>query len=433
MNNESSIFKAAVGMSSKWDAKEAGREVAKNTLDRLGEKPSFLLLLSSIHYKENGGFKEFLKGVWEILPEGTPLVGGTVTGFINPEGCYIRGATALAVSYPNMDVSIGYGTGTKRNPDKAAEECINMIRNGLERSEHKNKFVFDFVSGSTVLNIPGYGNRKVVDSEFIGKSVTKLFGLTQILLQKGLGREDEIFEEIAKKLPDCNMILGSSMDDYRGLFNYQFFNSKVLTNSVVGLGIATDLDIDVNTNHGMRRTGIKMKITKLSKDGHIIQEINGKPAVPEIYRLLNWPKNFLKEETLFQKLLYYPLSLKKSGREVPAVMAIILGDYIVTPCKVEEGDVWILTVSGKSLLKAMKSNLEVFNEMRPEFGLFSVCITILETLGSNVCKLRENIIEYLEDKPFILFFSTGEGTYSPTKGFAYANMSYNTAIFGHKK
>jgi hypothetical protein len=109
-------FKAAVGLSRKWDAREAGREVAIDTLNRLGKgvKPDFFLLFATIHYEKHGGFKEFLKGVWEILPEGTPLIGGTVAGFINPQGCYTRGATALAVNYPNMDVAIGIGHNTKR-------------------------------------------------------------------------------------------------------------------------------------------------------------------------------------------------------------------------------------------------------------------------------------------------------------------------------
>ena len=102
-------FDAAVGLSRKWDAREAGREVARNTIKKLNAPPSFFLLFSTIHYEKYGGFKEFLKGVWDVLPEGTPLVGGTVTGFMNNHGCYTRGATALAVSYSNMDVAVGYG------------------------------------------------------------------------------------------------------------------------------------------------------------------------------------------------------------------------------------------------------------------------------------------------------------------------------------
>ena len=111
-------LEAAVGMSRKWDAREAGKEVARSTIEKLSSPPDFFLLFSTIHYEKHGGFEEFLNGVWDILPEGTPLAGGTTAGFMNNYGCYSRGATALAVSYSNMDVAIGVGHNTKRNPKK---------------------------------------------------------------------------------------------------------------------------------------------------------------------------------------------------------------------------------------------------------------------------------------------------------------------------
>ena len=92
-------FSAAVGLSREWDARKAGREVASDALAKLnGKKPDVFILFSTIHYEKYGGFKEFLAGIWEILPKGTPLVGGTVAGFINNQGCFTRGASALAIS-----------------------------------------------------------------------------------------------------------------------------------------------------------------------------------------------------------------------------------------------------------------------------------------------------------------------------------------------
>jgi len=73
---------AAVGMTRKWDAREAGREVARNTIKQLNSPPNFFLLFSTIHYRDHGGFEEFLNGVWDVLPKGTPLIGGTVVGFM---------------------------------------------------------------------------------------------------------------------------------------------------------------------------------------------------------------------------------------------------------------------------------------------------------------------------------------------------------------
>ena len=423
---------AAVGMSRKRDAREAGKEVARNTIEKLGHPPKFFLLFSTIHYEKHGGFEEFLNGVWDVLPKGTPLVGGTVVGFLNNYGCYAKGATALAVYHQNMDVVLGYGKNTKRNPVKAARQSAEMIRKGFDTSVYDNKFLFNFVSGPETIKIPGQGYKKVIESGFMSKFVTLAFGMSQRLLQKGPGREDEVFEEIVNKLPDHHMLLGTSMDDYKWINNYLFLNDEIFTNSVINLGISTDLDFNVCTTHGMRKTDIKFEITKLSRDGHIIHKINNKPAVPELYRLLNWPDGFLTEKTMAHTILYYPISLKRHGREVPAVMPTFLKDSVLTPCVVDKGEVSILTISGRNLIGAVKDNLKSFGDTQPEFGLFSTCMTILQTLGCNVSLVREEILNYFKEKPFLMVFCAGEGTYSPANKLTYANMSYNTAVFGHK-
>jgi hypothetical protein len=426
-------IETAIGMSRKWDAREAGREVAESAIKKLTRPPDFFLLLSTIHYEKYGGFQEFLDGVWDVLPKETPLVGGTVAGFINNYGCFSRGASALAVSYPRMDIAVGVGKNTKRNPYRAAKQCALMIQDNLKESPYKNKFLLNFISGPVMPSIPGVGQKKYIRSGFISNFALQVLGLSQALVQKGLGREDEIFEETSQQLPNYQMILGTSMDDYKGIRNYQFYNKKVLTNAVVNLGVATDLSLNVYTTHGMKETDLHFTITKLGARNHAICKINGKPAVPELLRLLQWPEGFLTEETMIHTILYYPISLKRHGREVPVVMPMIMKDYIIIPCVIDDGEVSILTVSGKDLINAVKENLHFFDEIQPEFGLFSACMTILETLGRKTNILQEELHRYFKDKSFLLFYSAGEGTYSPSTNITYANMSFNTAIFGDPK
>jgi hypothetical protein len=430
--NESKL-EASIGMSRKWDARKAGMEVARDTIQKLNSPPDFFLLFSTIHYEKHGGFEEFLNGVKSVLPEKTPFVGGTVVGFMNNFGCFTRGTSALAVSYPDMDVVTGIGKNTKRNPKKAANQCVEMINKGLSTSEYKNKFLLNFISGPEVMKIPGQGYKKVIDSGMSSKFVMQASGISQYFMQKGFGREDEIFEELIKKLPDYHMILGTSMDDYKALSNYQFFDNKIHTNSVVNLGIATDMDLDVCTTHGMEKSGISFDITKLSKNRHFIHEINNKPAVKELYNILNWPEGFLNEKTMVHTILYYPISLKRNNMEVPAVLTFILKDSIMTPCMVDDGEVSILTVSGENLMGAIKGNLNSFSRLQPEFGLSSTCMTILQTLGNNMYMVREEMLDYFGKKPFIMFYCAGEGTYSPIRNITYSNMSFNTAVFGHDK
>jgi hypothetical protein len=428
-----SEVETSIGMSRKWDAREAGREVAESAIKKLTRPPDFFLLFSTIHFEKYGGFQEFLAGVWDVLPKETPLVGGTVTGFMNNYGCFSRGASALAVSNPSMDVAIGVGKNTKRNPHRAAKQCADMIQNSLRTSQYTNKFLLNFISGPVMPSIPGVGQKKYIRSGFISKFSLQALGLSQALLQKGLGREDEIFEDTVQQLPSYQMILGTSMDDYKGMRNYQFFNDKILTNAVVNLGISTDLDLDVCTTHGMKETDLRFTITKLGAKNHAICKINNKPAVPELMRILHWPEGFLTEETMGHTILYYPISLKRRGREVPVVMPVILKDSILVPCIIDDGDVSILTVSGKDLLNAFRENLHLFDDIQPEFGLLSTCMTILQTLGGKTNQIQEELHHYFKEKSFLLFYSAGEGIYSPTKDITYANMSFNTAVFGHKE
>ncbi|MCD6411989.1 MAG: hypothetical protein J7L20_06170, partial [Thermoplasmata archaeon] len=155
-------LKAGVGLSRKWDAREAGREVAETALEKLdGEKPKFFLLFSTIHYEKYGGFQELLNGVWEVLPEGTPLIGGTVAGFMNNYGCFARGVTGLGICYQNMDVAVGVGYNTKRDPIRAARESTKMIKANL-RNRWQNRFLVSLISGPEILELPGGERKKVI-------------------------------------------------------------------------------------------------------------------------------------------------------------------------------------------------------------------------------------------------------------------------------
>jgi len=422
---------AGLGLTEKWAAREAGREVAETALQQLSGKPDFFLLFSTIHYKKHGGFQEFLNGVWDVLPEGTQLVGGTVVGFMNNQGVYAHGATALAVSINDMDVAVGFGKNTKRNPRAAVRNCSMSINKNLKKSSFKNKFLLNVVSGPSVLKILGQGPKKVIDSGWMSKFITVAFGLSQYLFQKGVGREDEIFDEIVKTLSDYKMILGTSFDDYKGINNFQFINKNVVENNIVCLGFSTNLKLDIKTTHAMKKTELKFKITKLSRDKHIIHKINYRPAREELSRILNWPDGFLNEKSMALTIPYYPISLKRNGQEVPVVMPFVLKDSIATPCIIDADEVSILTVNGKDFISAMKENLHFFKNINPEFGICTTCMTILDTLGYKINIIREQMLDYFGEKPFLVFFCAGEGSYSPNQNITYANMSFNTAVFGY--
>lgn len=423
---------AAVGMTRKWDAREAGREVARNTIKQLNSPPNFFLLFSTIHYRDHGGFEEFLNGVWDVLPKGTPLIGGTVRGFMNNFGCYSRGTTALAVSSSEMDVAIGYGKNTKRNPKGAAQKCSKMIKDKLNKSnKYNNKFLLNLISASEIPDMPSLGRKKIIEPGLTPKALMQLYGFSQYVLQKGAGRDDEVIEEMIKQFPDFHMLGGGTIDSGAGVASFQFYNKDVLSNSVVSLGINTSNNLDVLTTHNMKKTGIEFDITKTNKDGRIIHEINGKPAFSELLKLLGWSRDLLNEDTWLKTTFYFPLGSYYSESNSsfgPRVIGFVLGESLVTGFRSKDSNASILTIDGRGLLETIDKNLGSFPNP-PKFGIIASCTTRLETMGDKLYRARDRILKYFNNHPFIVFYVGGESTYSPEKGLVYINMSFNSALF----
>jgi hypothetical protein len=421
-------LEAAVGMSRKWDAREAGREVAESTLSKLNGNPNFFLLFSTIHYEKHGGFEEFLKGVWEILPESTPLIGGSVVGFMNNHGCYTRGSSALAVSYPNMDVSIGVGHNTKRNPEKAAMECADMIKNDLEKSNYSNKFLIDITSSGIVPNMPGIGRKKVIRSKF-GDVLLKTLNTTCKRLQIGPGREDEIIDILSKELSDYDIIGGSTLDDNKWERNFQFYKKEVLTNSVIALGFKTDLNWKLNSTFGLNPTGIKMRPSKTTLFDCAIKKIENKPAVDAYLEKMGWSEDLL-DENMHRRTLFYPICYKKGEMLCPRVLALVIKDALVFTNKaLKDKDMEVYSASGSSLINSVKQNLDKYEEDNLKFGFIVSCCARLEALGDATFKVHEIINNYYKNIPFLLFFASGEDVYKSGKTPVRLNESFNVVNF----
>jgi len=422
-------FQAGVGLSRSWDPEDAGEEVIVSALENLSKKPKFVLLFSTIHYaKERKGMKRFVNAAYDSLPEGTPLIGGTVAGFINNYGCFTRGATALAVYYPNMDVAIGIGRNTKRAPHLAAKQCAEMIKGRLKGSRYKNKFLFELVSGGKIPQFPGLGKRRVIKSGIISKIATTLAGISLIIFQRGVGREDEILDELVTQLKDFNIIGGSSMDDNNMLENYQFFANKTYTNALVALGIKTDLHITINTTYGLKTTNIRINITKKKGDERVIQEIDGIPAAEGFLNKMEWPNDFINER-LYRKTFFIPFGYEINGILFPNVIGLFLGNDIVCGFKIEKDELYLLSATGKSLVKSVDDNLKKFEDKNNLLAIIISCAARLETLGSNVFHVKEKLSNFFRETPFLLIFAGGEDTYSPNSRQRHVNESFNIASF----
>lgn len=418
-------FKAAVGLSRKWDAREAGREVARDALDRLGDRPKFVVLACTYEYFKNGGYEELLSGVWETLPEDTKLIGGTVSGFIIHRGCFNRGVVMLAVS-GDMDVASGIGRNTKGNPQKAGRRAAEAIREQLADSKYRHGFAIDFTSGPLLLkNMPLIGKRKVSNSKLMGWFIS----FTLPIMGRfgwGNGREEMVREEFTRVLSDFKALGISTWDNAHYTYHRQFHGKDVYNNSIVALGFKSDFDAYVKTGFGLHKTDKSFMVTKMDKTYRVIKKINGRPAREEYLRILGWKPHVINEHHTKRTFFVLP-SFEKDGVLYPEVTSMFFGDYIIVGRRIDDPKLTMLTASGKSLLGAVDEALEDFSG-RPLLAMISECAARQEALGSNIFLEKEKIENYFGDIPYFLLFAAGESTYTPKQGCRHKHESFNVAV-----
>lgn len=420
------MFETFVVTSRKWDAGEAGEEIGKQIKEKSRIKPKFVLLFATIHYEKYGGLKKFLDSVNVNLPPGTPTVGSTVAGFMDNHNCYARGASALVVYSDEIDIAIGIGRNTKRNPKKAAEDCARMIKKTI--SFNKNALSIVFTSGPTKPMFPIIGKKWVIKSGLISYLSVQFFELSTRLLQLGYGREEEVFRELTSKLPSSYFIGGSSSDNNQVLSNFQFFNNSVFNNSTVLLTISTNHIPEISSIHGLLPTGRKMLVTKKSSGGRVVSQFDGKSATKKYIETIGLPEDMMDEQ-LHRKSFFYPLAYKNlDGKICPAAVGGLLKDSLYFSYGLEKDELELMVFSGKSMANNVDSIIkEKIKKSDFLFGI--VCCSWLETLGSGIFKINEKISSKF-NKPYLIVFSLGEDVYEPGQQPMHLNETFNISTLG---
>jgi len=418
-------FEAAVGMSRKWDAREAGREVAESTIRKLHRPPDFFLLFSTIHYEKHGGFQEFLKGVWEVLPKETPLIGGTVAGFINNYGCYTRGATGLAICASDIEVSHGSGSNTKRNPKNA----VSATAENLDQNEvYKNNIIIEVCPTAVIPSIPGFGQKNVILSRKIGSGFVKLLPLLK-RMNYGYDRADEIIELLAERYKKRIIIGGCTMDDNKFLCNYQFHGKKVGKNTLLALNVSIPNNVLLKTIIGYKNQETKFKIDAISKDRHVVSKMDGMGARSALSKKLNL--NIEEKEAVYQlykHVYYYPLGFKKDEIWHASMIGLIYGENLIFGNIIENRELTLLTVSIEETMKKIKESLNEFSTINPSCIFGFACETFMETLRKNIFEIQDSMKKL--NTPFLIPFVAGESVYNPEKGAHHLYESLNLIAIG---
>lgn len=422
-------LQAGVGLSRSWDPKKAGEDVVVTALEKLDKDPKFFLLFSTIHLdKEKNGMQKFVEAAYDQLPKGTPLIGGTVAGFINPYGCYTRGATGMAVYYPNMDVAVGVGHNTRKNPENAAKECAKELHKNMSESSYTTKLLFDIMPGPTRPTFPGLGSHWVISNPIITKIAPKFLEISVKQRQLGQGLEDDVIEHLANYMGDYIIFGGSSSDDNKLVKNYQFMGRDINRFSLTGMAISTDLKFDFAHTDGLSSTGIKFRVTKTSQGNRIIKSLDGKSASETFFGKIGIPTKLL-DDRILRTTFFYPLGFHASdGRICPNAIGAVMKDYLALNYAIKSDTLELFTASGKTLIGAVTDAIGSLHIKNPRFGVIMSCLARLEALGTGVFKVKGILDDYFKDTPYLLLYMGGENTKFPNENPHHYNETFNILV-----
>lgn len=424
------MLKTAVVTSTIKNSYDAGRDVGEKIFNKLECKPDLVLLFTTFHYNTyKGGLKDVLNGIWSVLPDETQLAGGTVPGFLNNDGCYARGVTALAINYPYMNISLGYGKNTKRSPKKAAKNAIEMIKSNL-KDEYKNKFIFSFISGMKLPNLPGVKISNVVNSKIKARIMLSMFSFMQKVFQLGFGREEQVLKYITEKFPNYNLINYSTLGSPPNFNNsYLFYNKELFDEHAIFVVIDTDLDLFLDFATGAEKTNIDFKITKMNKDKNVIKKLNNQAPLEQYIKKMGWTYETFQDLKWVDVTAKYPIGYIKNNKIILRPSLMILGEYMGAPCSFEKENISIYKITPDQMMNSVN---DLLKPIHPEFGFFISCIARRDFLGIKVFKVQEKLKNYFKNKDFLVVYSAGEAINKPNEDLYFLTETITSAIF-HKK
>ena len=212
------------------------------------------------------------------------------------------------------------------------------------------------------------------------------------------------------------LVGGCAGDDLQMSRTFQFYDDRVLTDSVVAAGIASDAPLGVGVRHGWRRVGEPMLVT--SSRSNRVYTLDDRPALDAYLALLGVTEPAQPDqEGLARLALTHPLGLGRSTGE-DQVRFIGGGDFaersLSCIAEVPQGAlVWIMEGDARSVLEATDAacgdSLATLGG-RPPLGLIAFdCIARRAVLGeSGIRSEISRLAVMASGAPVAGFYTYGE-------------------------
>ncbi|MDP3779307.1 MAG: FIST N-terminal domain-containing protein [bacterium] len=368
------MIKAAVSVQQNIaDARKAARDAVREAIAKLGgKKPDILFMFSSIKYDQ----KELIAGAKSEAYR-TPIVGGTAAGEITSWASLYDAVNVMAIVSDQIKFHIGCGRGVSKDSFKAGADAATKVI---------------------------VANNNIKPDLFI-------------MIPDGMTGNGAAIVEGAKSILGKNfpIIGGSTGDDYLFKKTFEYCNGKLLTDSVVGIGVSGNFSYGFGIRHGWEPVGLPLTVTK--SEGVVLKEINHEPALKVYQDYFGKNASDLIKEPLARMAYTYPLGIAVEGSDELLIRDPVVADdkgEITMAAAIPEGTPIRLMIGDRdAAIRAAETAAEIARgELggRPaRFAIMFNCMARNKLLGVRCNDENKKVHAALgENIPMIGFYTYGE-------------------------
>lgn len=368
------MIKAGVGINQNiTNHKETAVAAAREALDKMkGNKPNIVFSFASIQYDQ----KQVLRGLNEIFPN-TIIVGGSAAGEITSWNTVFDAVNVIAIASDQIKFTVGNSKGVSKDSFKAA-------------------------AGATKDLIKNSGGKK---PDLI---ITLFDGMT--------GNGAGLVDGVKSVAGDNHPIIGGSLgDDYKFEKTFEYCQDKVLTDSIVLVGLTGKFSYGFGIRHGWEPVGLPLKVTKA--DGVNLQEVDNKPALRVYEDYFGKDATELIKEPLARMAYTYPIGIAVEGSDELLIRDPVIANKkgeITMAAAIPEGTTIRLMIGDRNrAIKAAKQAAEIalsqLEGKNPRFILMFNCMARNKLLGIRCSEENETVQNAIgEDVPMMGFYTYGE-------------------------
>ncbi|MDP2864595.1 MAG: FIST N-terminal domain-containing protein [bacterium] len=365
------MIKAGVGRSNNPDATKAGAEAAKEALTEAGNKANLIIVFSTVAYDQ----EKMLEGVRSVSKE-IPLTGCSDFGEITTEGPVSKHVAVMALNTPDMEWTIGIGKGTDKDSFEAGKEAAEEVK---KKAKAPLSLLTMFLDG---------------------------------LAENGAAAVRGVQEVFGKNFP---IMGGSAGDDFLFQKTYQYYNDRVLTNAMVGIGLSGKFSFGVGVRHGWEPIGLPMKVTK-AIGGKLI-EVNNRPALSVYEDYFGKKAEELIKEPIARMAYTYPLGMSVEGSPELLIRDVVIANEkgeITCAAEIPEGsEIRLMLGDYEKAIQAAKEAAEnalaQLKGTKPKAIFVFNCVARHKLLGARIGEEIAAIQNVLgKEVPLIGFYTYGE-------------------------